>query len=1421
MFLASLLLLLPGRASAEDARLRGLCAALADPDLKVRLSAITWLGELAQIDAAVVERWVPVLAEQPGLADLQSRLLAEDVQQQEFYRALLLVPGLVEHLQAGVIRAGREAPITVRPLAIPTLKQLRKPSAETRRALLELLSSTDESTRTAASEVLLILGPHYVAKPDITTAFLKDERARGPVLALLAVGWPAALDDEHVLAQFLQSVDPDVVRSTVRALQHHRNAIPKLQDLGKLIPILQVSKDKGLGRHVVCGLGPFISSDRELAQLVSGCLGSAEDDAGAMLAAITLSRRISPAVRDLLVPVLEGGHAERRGPVRSAAVRALATEQDSKLLPIFLHALRDQDREVVRAALQAIASFGQSARSALAAVLDALRTSEAEAGDFGLTLQAIFPGSELPREFVALMRGGSAIRARNAALADPQLHRRVMPALVELLEAENATVRETAIVLAEGIALPPEQISQIASLLDKPKPPTEALDVLAGQPAAARAHAGRVARLLESDDQVVVRHALSALTALHAVIDHQVIVSKLAQSGDLLVRAAALKALGDAIASNLDSFTAALREHDVTVTSAAMIGLMTQPEAGRRLAAEIAPYLRGDDTDLGHMTATRAIAWLAPLDLPALLQILQLAHKDSSNAPRYRFYALLASGDRADLVWYGRWLGKSQVDAVSLSPLERRAALQRLHAALPLTRETELRTEIGDRVDLLVAAGSFRADDIELLSALRQGLEQMQHSAAQRLSRVLLSLQIFRYGKYTACFLAAHVLVWLLLLLLYPRSKVVQAWFFWHPWVRKLGGLGYVHLVAGRISLVRNRLLAPFKQNFTEDAIAAVDGASEGNYFSGSFVEYADPETHGASKLRARITEAITGIRGRIVLEGESGLGKSVFLRRLVWNATRPTVYLPAERCAGGVLGAVQQKLHGFARDESFLQTLVYTGGLDLCIDGLNEVTPETRAEITQFVLRHPHANVLLATQPLLDWRPPGCMYRLLPLGAPQTLEFLGSRYPDSEPDAISANDYDAFCKAFLAKALDPAQDAGLLASVQMVLSNPMDLTIVAQMLLARKQPDLLRLQEQQFLLAALRYRRVAFHEFPLEQFSERIYQMRLRGDSELPAEISQVELDALVGPKMIFSRDARDGKRRWFFRHDKIMEFFVLQAFLLEGSDRPERHLDDPRFRGVYFLMAMRLPLNAATLLRDQLVVRAARTNDHTVSDRFVQLLESRKVANLEGPKWLDRYELPYESSAKQMLAELEQASDSAQSKAHAARTRVVNWFDCRSALAESTEDRLLDKAAKLVESLGAVRLLRTADASLCRFEAPSGEAFVLIAATSAEMLTSADIEDARQLAALAFEIGGTKPLLVVNVMPSTDPVQRHVWLSPDAEAKVVEHHMVCVTTLSLLEVLAELQLDRCTPNALWASLHNTNGFWRYVAPVLLREAR
>ena len=183
-----------------------------------------------------------------------------------------------------------------------------------------------------------------------------------------------------------------------------------------------------------------------------------------------------------------------------------------------------------------------------------------------------------------------------------------------------------------------------------------------------------------------------------------------------------------------------------------------------------------------------------------------------------------------------------------------------------------------------------------------------------------------------------------------------------------------------------------------------------------------------------------------------------------------------------------------------------------------------------------------------------------------------------------------------------------------------MDLTVIALMLSQGKQPDLFRLQEQQYQEMAKEYQHNWRQEFPLKKFSQAVYQMRLNDEKALPENEFYQELLSMEDEKykMVVSRQWQDpkgeAKKEWYFRHDKIMGFFLVQNFLGE-SEESRKRIDDnkgePRFRGVYFLLATLLDEEAAKELREMLIQYAADTKDHTVSDKFVQLFRSRQWRN------------------------------------------------------------------------------------------------------------------------------------------------------------------------------------------------------------------
>ena len=361
--------------------------------------------------------------------------------------------------------------------------------------------------------------------------------------------------------------------------------------------------------------------------------------------------------------------------------------------------------------------------------------------------------------------------------------------------------------------------------------------------------------------------------------------------------------------------------------------------------------------------------------------------------------------------------------------------------------------------------------------------------------------------------------------------------------------------------------------------------------------------------------QVLSPVKGQVVLQGESGLGKTMLMRNLINRSKAITAFLPAARCVEGIIPAVQQKLPLLEQDTPFLERLIYVGSVNLFIDGINEISAQACAKLSDEIERYIRGNLLLSTQPM-EWSPPvsARVYMLKPLNETHIEEFLLTRYPFlDQHDTIPESAYKDQCKQYLKKAFDAQLGSQSLKAHKHILSNPMDLVLVAQLIARGENPSLLDLQAQQYKLMAESYEiHNMRNPFPLDRFSTEVYHMRIEDRTEITPESNLPAIQAMDRWKMVVSRQAEDSQsgktiERWYFRHDKIMDFFLVQEFL-DREELSEKHLDDPRFRGVYFLLAYKLEYESAMLLRERLIQHAADTKDHSLSDNFVRILRSRK---------------------------------------------------------------------------------------------------------------------------------------------------------------------------------------------------------------------
>jgi hypothetical protein len=582
-----------------------------------------------------------------------------------------------------------------------------------------------------------------------------------------------------------------------------------------------------------------------------------------------------------------------------------------------------------------------------------------------------------------------------------------------------------------------------------------------------------------------------------------------------------------------------------------------------------------------------------------------------------RFYSYFFSGGGEDIKRLLRWVAKPKQLPERLEREEAVKTLEVFEKVWKLSEPyPELRADLAEKTALVVGKGAWQTQDIALLKRQVDTLKAANMTQAAAVQSAITRLEGWQWvmGFWQVGLL--HAAGWLGLILAYPRSPMVQAIFFWNPWVRNFLGAGYVTFLLQWVPGLRRILFAPFQGPLLADA--RLEEFNPDGYFADAQVSWQRQAPY--AEPRQSLVATFPRIQGQVILQGESGSGKTHFIRHLLrgylgQKARRIVVYLPATRCSEGVIEAIQKKLHGEEiKDAKFLQSLIYSGALDICIDGLNEVSADTRAKITQFVESQFRGNILIATQPL-EWTPPATAktYLLHPLEPDQIERYLLSRQAGLPPNLpVRESAYEQACRVFLQEQLEQQPIAADRQTAQAILSNPMELSLAAGAIAAGHPPDLFHLRQQQYNLMAAEYHQVWHREFPLKAFAEATYQLWLTDKRTLPKAEFHNELACMEDEhyRMVISRQWQDadGKahKEWLFRHDKIADFFLAQTFLGDSDTAQTRlldHMGDSRFRGVYLLLATMMPAAAAADLRESLIHYAAETKDHTVSDEFVLL--------------------------------------------------------------------------------------------------------------------------------------------------------------------------------------------------------------------------
>ena len=1087
-----------------------------------------------------------------------------------------------------------------------------------------LLLHDDWRPREAAAQVLGTIGAAAIDHAPKLAALLDDDDSNvreASARALATIG--AAADHAPKLAALLDDDDSDVREASVQALT-------------------SIASSRPAGEHAVVPLIiPLLSHDdwrpREAAAQVLGTIGAAAIDHAPKLAALlddddsdvreasvqalTSIASSGPAGEHAVVPLITPLLSHDDWRPREAAAQVLGTIGVAAIdhAPKLAALLDDDDSDVREASVQALTSIASSGPAGEHAVVP-------------LITPLLSHDDWRPREAAAQVLGTIGVAAIDHA-----------PKLAALLDDDDSDVREASVQALTSIASsgPAGEHAVVPLIIpflshDNWRPRKAAAQALGTIGAAAIDHAPKLAALLDDQHPEVREASAQALGAMGSAASHheRKLVSRRFDSNlDVRIAVArALRAIGviqpiiqtDTLSLTLAEMLAAeLRLiKDTSLYRSYMMDpidaliAIVNPEDPDQLRGSKALY--ATHTDIDPITG-RALLELGPYDI-ALIPAIYDPYVDKPDIhirPHIRFWStLLTAGspfnespsDQIHCVL--TWIDNPHNEQPSQTCSDVDTDI--LRALWPaLDHYVRLRNALESK---LVAHLSGFACSTSSMSLAREVLalplnDPSRHQAVRTRLRQCQTTALI-VSPRNLLFVLMHSVFWAVLMVLYPRYPIVQATFFWNPLIRRFMGLGYVGLLLAWIPILRRRLFSPFSDQLLADA-RLDELPPENNYYSSIEVKEQRTDT------RIDIATLETGLRGITILEGESGLGKTWFLRHLVAKTRRLTVFIDANACHTGVMEAIQAKIEGHAKDVTYLKKIIYSGKMDIVVDGLNEVSIEIRTLIARFAERFSKGNMIISTQPM-QWSAPRLArtYVVQPLRESHLQEFLTSRMYSLLPtvDSTQEGRIRERCRLFLTEMTNSDIPEETRLQNLRIVSNPMELSVISQLLIRDEKPNLHRLFQQHYEVMARDYARTNQGlKFPLNEFANHVYRMRCNNATTFDGTAFRNELFTMAEHRMVIPRQLQEQPQEaeplWTFRQDKIMDYFLVHAFSGADATRFEKHLGDSRFGGTYLLLALLMPQKDAESLREMFVYHAADTNDHSISDSLVQIVRSRKA--------------------------------------------------------------------------------------------------------------------------------------------------------------------------------------------------------------------
>jgi hypothetical protein len=152
----------------------------------------------------------------------------------------------------------------------------------------------------------------------------------------------------------------------------------------------------------------------------------------------------------------------------------------------------------------------------------------------------------------------------------------------------------------------------------------------------------------------------------------------------------------------------------------------------------------------------------------------------------------------------------------------------------------------------------------------------------------------------------------------------------------------------------------------------------------------------------------------RLLIKGQSGIGKTAYLRHLAWQAAQGRfpehaipIFVPVARYRGRpIMDTIAAQLAAYGhisdRNSELLSWFIEEGPYLILFDGLNEVDAQTRQDIRVFIDRHWKRNYFVVTSQEAYEFDDLSSISMIPLGEPEIRLFLVSRLGEGRAASVA-----------------------------------------------------------------------------------------------------------------------------------------------------------------------------------------------------------------------------------------------------------------------------------------------------------------------------------------------------------------------------------------------------------------------------------